>query len=80
MIKTRISTALRAISAPSRSLAARIVLVLIAAFFVRARALAQDSESARVYFPFDNSVVSAAYMQNTESLAALDRIAETLKA
>lgn len=80
MIKTRISTALRAISAPSRSLAARIVLVLIAAFFVRAHALAQDSESARVYFPFDNSVVSAAYMQNTESLAALDRIAETLKA
>ena len=55
-------------------LAVRLLFVLVAFFFTRANALAQDS-AARVFFPVDKWEINAAYLNNTEALAAAEEIA-----
>ncbi|MBQ7640721.1 MAG: DUF3575 domain-containing protein [Bacteroidales bacterium] len=55
-------------------LAVRLLFVLVAFFFTRANALAQDS-AARVFFPVDKWSVNAAYLNNADALAAAEEIA-----
>ena len=70
-----VRTVLGAISAASTRFAAKLVSVLVVAFFVCAHAYAQDARSLRVYYPFDNAVVSDSYLGNHPTLIKVDSVA-----
>ena len=75
MFKSSTNRAQKALCAASKRLIACLVAVLVAAFFVRVQASAQSSRSTRIFFPFNDSVVSENYLENLANFAKIDYIA-----